>query len=57
MEEKVVCNSCKKSVSNDSETARFVCPNCGKTEIVRCGYCRKIVAKYKCPACNFEGPN
>ncbi|MBU0461701.1 MAG: RNA-binding protein [Nanoarchaeota archaeon] len=55
--EKVVCNSCKKSIANDSGTVHFKCPKCGKSDIIRCSYCRKIVAKYKCHECNFEGPN
>jgi len=33
------------------------CPKCGKQEIIRCPTCRKIVAKYTCPECNFTGPN
>ena len=57
MEVKVVCNSCKKVLTNMGGTARFLCPQCGKTEIVRCAHCRKIAAKYVCIECNFEGPN
>lgn len=57
MEVKVVCNSCKKVLTNRGGTARFLCPQCGKTEIVRCAHCRKIAAKYVCVECNFEGPN
>ena len=37
--------------------ARFMCPKCGKAEIVRCGHCREIVTRYICPECGFEGPN
>jgi len=55
--EKDVCNSCKKSIANDGGSIKMPCPNCGKAEIVRCQYCRKIVAKYVCPECKFEGPN
>ncbi|MBI4141661.1 RNA-binding protein [Candidatus Woesearchaeota archaeon] len=57
MESKLVCISCKKLLSNNSGIARFLCPQCGKSEIVRCAHCRKIAAKYVCPQCNFEGPN
>lgn len=53
----LVCSSCKRRITNTKGTTRFVCPKCGKFEIVRCGHCREIVAKYKCPSCNFEGPN
>lgn len=56
-EEKIVCSSCKKRISNSEGTARFKCPNCSKFEIIRCMHCRELVAKYKCPECKFEGPN
>lgn len=55
--EVVTCVSCKKRIVNMAGTTKFKCPNCGKSEIIRCGHCREIVAKYKCPACGFEGPN
>ena len=51
------CSSCKVSVGNMPGAVRFMCPNCGKKEIIRCQHCRKIAAKYKCPGCGFEGPN
>ena len=51
------CISCNKEITNDKGAVRFLCPNCGKYEIVRCGKCRKISAKYVCPNCGFEGPN
>jgi len=54
---KLFCSSCKKRITNDAGTAKFKCPNCGKSEIVRCKQCRAIVVKYKCPECGFEGPN
>ncbi|MBI4140911.1 RNA-binding protein [Candidatus Woesearchaeota archaeon] len=57
MEAKIVCNSCKNVLANQSGTAKFLCPQCGKVEIVRCAHCRKIAAKYVCAECNFEGPN
>ncbi|MBW2968472.1 RNA-binding protein [Candidatus Woesearchaeota archaeon] len=57
MTEELVCSSCKKRVSTIKNTTTFKCPNCGKRDIVRCGHCRSIVAKYKCPECGFEGPN
>lgn len=55
--EKKKCVSCKKDITNDSGSAVFMCPGCGKVEIARCKHCREIVAKYKCPECGFEGPN
>ncbi|MBL7147560.1 MAG: RNA-binding protein [Nanoarchaeota archaeon] len=56
-EEKLVCSSCKKRITNTLGTTRFKCPKCGKFEIIRCQHCRQIVAKYSCPLCKFEGPN
>lgn len=53
----VTCLSCKKQIANTRGLAKFNCPNCSKYDIVRCKKCREIVAKYKCPECNFEGPN
>ncbi|NQU78717.1 RNA-binding protein [Candidatus Woesearchaeota archaeon] len=55
--EDIVCISCRKKVINLDGTAKFMCPSCGKAEIIRCGHCREIVTKYKCPQCGFEGPN
>ncbi|MBW2992221.1 RNA-binding protein [Candidatus Woesearchaeota archaeon] len=57
MENKKICSSCKKDVTNDAGTTTFLCPKCGKTEIVRCKHCREIAAKYTCPECGFNGPN
>ncbi|MBD3249810.1 RNA-binding protein [Candidatus Woesearchaeota archaeon] len=57
MENKLTCSSCKKRITNESGTAVFKCPKCGKSEIVRCRSCRENVVKYRCPECGFEGPN
>jgi hypothetical protein len=51
------CITCKVSLVNNKGAVKFMCPSCGKQEITRCGKCREIVAKYKCPECGFEGPN
>lgn len=57
-----VCISCKKEVNNDSGAVEFKCPGTKEDGskcthvIVRCGHCREISAKYKCPECGFEGP-
>jgi len=51
------CVSCGTSIVNDIGAVKFLCPNCGKYPIIRCSKCRKIVTKYKCPGCEFEGPN
>jgi len=57
MENKKKCISCKKDVTNDAGTAEFLCPNCGKYNLIRCKHCREIAAKYTCPECGFNGPN
>jgi predicted RNA-binding Zn-ribbon protein involved in translation (DUF1610 family) len=57
MTENKKCSSCKKQIANEAGSVVFMCPNCGKFEIVRCEHCRKISAKYKCHECGFEGPN
>ncbi|MEM2139107.1 MAG: zinc finger domain-containing protein [Candidatus Woesearchaeota archaeon] len=51
------CISCKTKITNMNGSVRFLCPQCGKHEIIRCENCRKIVAKYTCPECGFVGPN
>ncbi|MAG47107.1 RNA-binding protein [archaeon] len=50
-----VCNSCKKSILDSGSI--FKCPECGKSEIVRCRHCREIAARYTCSKCSFQGPN
>jgi len=56
MEEKLICISCKKRITNNPGVVKFKCPECGKTDIVRCKSCRQNAAKYKCE-CGFQGPN
>jgi Zn-ribbon RNA-binding protein len=51
------CLSCKIKIANQKGTVKFMCPSCGKHEIVRCKNCRQTVAKYICPSCEFTGPN
>ena len=51
------CGSCNTSIVNDIGAVKFPCPKCGKYTVIRCLKCRKIVSKYKCPNCGFEGPN
>jgi len=57
MENQLKCSSCKKRIANMRGTSKFKCPKCGKYDIIRCQHCREIVAKYRCPGCEFEGPN
>jgi len=57
MTEQLICNSCKKNVTNEVGTAKFLCPKCGKSTIIRCKHCREIAAQYKCSNCGFTGPN
>ena len=35
----------------------FKCPSCNEAEIRRTLNERKTAVKYKCPKCEFEGPN
>jgi predicted RNA-binding Zn-ribbon protein involved in translation (DUF1610 family) len=51
------CSSCNTSVVNEAGAVKFNCPSCGKSTIIRCSKCRKIVTKYDCHACGFVGPN
>ena len=51
------CSTSKVSMVNSTGNAVFLCPSCGKHEIVRSAAMRKISAKYTCPGCGFEGPN
>ncbi|MCK4521598.1 MAG: RNA-binding protein [Nanoarchaeota archaeon] len=57
MTEELVCISCKKKITNMAGTVRFMCPGCLKYKIIRCKNCREKAVKYKCPSCNFVGPN
>ena len=51
------CNSCNVKVGNMPGAVTFMCPSCGKQQIIRCEHCRRVAAKYICPSCGFEGPN
>lgn len=57
VEKQYTCNSCKVRVVNLQGSTKFKCPGCGKSEIVRCKHCRELGARYKCPNCDFTGPN
>ncbi|MEM4282428.1 MAG: zinc finger domain-containing protein [Candidatus Woesearchaeota archaeon] len=52
----LTCVSCKSPIVNQTGSVRFLCPACGKYEIIRCRHCRVLGAKYGC-VCGFEGPN
>ncbi len=47
----------KSSITNDTGSVSFPCPNCGKTQIVRTKSERENVVKYTCTECGFTGPN
>jgi len=57
MEKKLKCLSCRKELANDEGSVIFTCPNCNQGELVRCGQCRKLGTKWRCPKCEYEGPN
>jgi len=52
----VFCASCKRNISNVG-AAKFPCPDCGKTDIIRCNDCRANAVAYECMECHFRGPN
>ncbi len=51
-----VCSSCGRVIPPDDKPVVFLCPNCGKIEILRCSKCRKQSVRYTCPVCGFKGP-
>lgn len=57
MEVQKKCISMNVKIANDKGAVTFICPACGKHEIVRSSAARKVVAKYTCPECGFTGPN
>ena len=48
------CTSCGTEVMD--RYTEFKCPNCGKTDIIRCKSCRVLGTKYICDACGWKGP-
>jgi len=58
MENKVYkCISTGVDVTNNNGSVIFNCPQCHKQKIIRSYNARQISSKYKCPECEFEGPN
>jgi Zn-ribbon RNA-binding protein len=51
------CTSCRVKILSSDASVRFMCPNCGKIEIIRCKKCRVESIPYTCSECGFEGPN
>ena len=49
------CSSCNKGIQEGATI--FLCPKCGKEEIIRCKDCKRLGTKYKCSSCGFWGPN
>jgi len=37
-----ICSSCKRQITSIPRSTSFKCPQCAKTEIVRCGRCREL---------------
>lgn len=50
------CSSCKREITNIKGSTTFKCPACLKEDILRCGHCKSLGAKYTC-ACGAVGPN
>ena len=49
------CTSCGTNILAKSNFVKFACPDCGKTEIIRCKNCKDLSNKYVC-TCGFSGP-
>ncbi|MBI2547627.1 MAG: RNA-binding protein [Candidatus Aenigmarchaeota archaeon] len=56
LEKNLQCNTCGTNVLSKKNFVQLNCPQCGKTEIIRCSTCKNLGAKYRCKECNFEGP-
>ena len=54
--EKKICSTCRSHVMSKDNFVQFDCPDCGKTQIVRCKTCKDLSNKYKCTECEFIGP-
>jgi len=50
------CTSCGANVFAKDNFVKFLCPNCGNIEIVRCSTCKNLSNKYTCSGCGFVGP-
>jgi len=50
------CSSCGVKIETQKNWVEFVCPSCGKSKIVRCERCKKLVNTYMCESCKFIGP-
>ena len=57
VKKELVCTSCHAKLTNLKGSTKFMCPSCGKFEIIRCKHCREIAARYTCGNCSFSGPN
>ena len=49
------CTSCGTNILAKGNFVKFLCPDCGKNEIVRCKNCKDLSNKYTC-TCGFVGP-
>ncbi|MEK6910097.1 MAG: zinc finger domain-containing protein [Candidatus Aenigmatarchaeota archaeon] len=49
------CTSCGINILSKKNFVKFMCPDCGKTEIRRCSTCKNLGTKYECE-CGFIGP-
>jgi len=39
---KIICTSCKTSITNIKGSVELDCPNCGNLKLVRCYKCREL---------------
>lgn len=54
--EKIICSTCGNHVMSKNNFVQFECPDCGKSNIVRCKTCKDLGNKYQCKECEFVGP-
>lgn len=52
----MICSTCGTNIMARVNFVKFECPECAKTEIVRCQMCKDLGNKYKCNECEFVGP-
>ncbi|MDP3918726.1 MAG: zinc finger domain-containing protein [Nanoarchaeota archaeon] len=57
MKQVLKCSATNKELTNDVGSVIFKCPNCMDAEIIRSKNSRVLGTRYKCPKCDFEGPN
>lgn len=50
------CSTCGFDVTSKRNFTRFLCPSCGKGDIIRCSTCKTGSNEFVCSECGFVGP-